>query len=124
MATTLDIVTRAFRKAGITAHDDELTADQAAVGIAALNDMMHGWTLRVRTWAHSDLALGDVFPMPAPFHEGVVYMLAATIAPDFSVGSFSSEEWFRRFATHYRVIPSAKSDVNDLRYSVQRYRVL
>jgi hypothetical protein len=121
MTTVRDIITRAFRKIGVTANDEELTADQAVTGLNALNAMMHAWTLRVRTWAHIDVALADDFPMPASFHEGVVYMLASEVAPDYSVASFSAEEWFRRFATYYHNIPTTKTDAEGIRSSVQRF---
>lgn len=101
MATTLDIITRAFRKVGITAHDDQMTADEAALGLSALNDMMHGWAVWGIDIAHADLALTDAFPMAAKWHEGAVYQLARRISPDFSKAGVDDDAWFRALSNAY-----------------------
>jgi hypothetical protein len=123
MTTAREIVQRAYRKIGVTAHDDEMTDDQAAVGITELNSMMHGWSLRIRRWAHGDIELADEFPMPPQFHEGAVYLLAAALAPNFAVASFDPEEWFRRLAVSYLHIQPTRTDAGLFRRYVGEFPV-
>ncbi len=123
MATTRDIIERAFRKIGVVATDEPMTADQAEVGLDALNMMMHGWALDGVDIAHVDVLLGDEFPMEAKFYEGAVYQLASRIAPDFSMQAFDVERWMQQLRAFYLTIddipaPSALLRTNN----VWRYR--
>lgn len=96
MATVADIVTRAFRKIGVAAEDDPLTANQIQNGVDTFNDMVHAWALRGVDLAHTDAAAGDAFPLPEDFREGAVYLLAERLAPDYQVpASFNADDWFR-----------------------------
>lgn len=110
MATVADIVTRAYRKIGIVAHDDAMTADQAAGGLDALNAMMSGWGVWGVTYAHTDLALTATFPMNAKWHEGVVYQLARRLAPDFSAAGPDDDRWFRALQAAYVTITPMEFD--------------
>lgn len=104
MTTTAQIVERAYRKVGIVAHDDAMTADQGAGGVYALNAMMHGWGAFGITYEHTDLSLTDTFPMPDKWHEGVVYMLAQRLAPDFGMIGPDADRWFRALQAGYSEI--------------------
>jgi len=104
MTTVRDIVERAFRKIGVVATDESMTADQAQVGLDALNMMMHGWALEGVDIGHFDLLLADEFPMVPRFHEGAVYQLASRIAPDFSMQAFDVSLWMQQLRTAYLVI--------------------
>jgi len=108
MTTALDIITRAYRKAGIAAHDEPLTADQAIYGRDALNAMMHGWKLRGVDLEHVSLELADTFSLDPEFEEGTTFLLAGRISPDYQVPvSFDADDWFRTFQAAYTVIPEA-----------------
>lgn len=108
MANMLDIVTRAFRKIGVTAKDEVLDASDSAHGIEALNAMMHAWKLRGVDTEHVTLDLSDPFPLAPEFEEGTVYLLASRISPDYEVPqSFDADDWFRAFQAAYIVIPVA-----------------
>lgn len=120
MTTTRDIIERAHRKIGVVASDEPMTADQAQNGLDALNMMMHSWSLTVPTWAHTDTTLTATFPMPATFHEGAVYQLAARIAPDFMVQGFDPDQWFRAFQNYYRAVPVVAMPRTILNTSSQR----
>lgn len=119
MTTVNDIVTRAYRKIGVVASDEPMTADQGQIGEDALNMMMHGLVLDGIDVAWTDAALADDFAMDPAFHEGLVYMLAARLAPDFSQPSFDDSAFKRRLAAAYLIVPEAIIDPGLLQ---RRYR--
>lgn len=104
MTTTRDIIERAYRKLGVVAQDEPMTADQGAAGLDALNAMMHGWEAFGIDLNHVDLALGDTFSMAAKWHEGAVYQLASRLAPDMSVGAPDSMVFLRMLQAGYLVV--------------------
>lgn len=122
MATARDIVERAYRKIGVVATDEAMTADQASVGVDALNMMMNGLVLDGIDVAWTDAELSDEFQMEPAFHEGLVYMLAARLAPDFSTPSFDDSAFKRRLAAAYIIIPDASIDPMLTRRNYGRWR--
>ena len=110
MSTARDIIERAFRKIGVVASDEAMTADQAQNGLDALNMMMHGWMLDGIDIGHIDLQSADVFPMEPQFEEGCVYLLAERLSPDYSPANFSTSEFKKRLSAAYLIIPDAKFD--------------
>lgn len=108
MATVLDIITRAMRKIGVVAHDENLTADQSLNGLDTLNMMMHSWQITMPSWSHSDLALSDTFPLAPMFHEGAVYQLASRLSPEYGQPGFDPDQWFRQLQSYYFVAPEAQ----------------
>lgn len=121
MATTRDIVTRAFRKVGIIAFDEDMTAEEAALGIAALNDMMHAMELEGINLAHSDLDLSDPFPLESRFHEGIVYMLARRVSPDFNRPGIDDDRFRRMLQAAFAIVPEVASPTA-LRYTPSQLR--
>jgi len=102
MTLVLDIVTKAFRKVGISAEGEALNADAIAEGVGALNDMMHAWALRGVDIEHADVAAPDTFPLAAKFNEGTVYLLAERLSPNYSIPrSFDADDWFRTIQAAY-----------------------
>jgi hypothetical protein len=111
MATARDIVEAAYRKLGVVASDEPMTADQADNGINALNRMMHGWLLDGIDIGHIDLELADVFSMEPQFEEGCVYLLAERLSPDYSApANFSPSRFKQRLSAAYLIIPDSKMD--------------
>lgn len=105
MATMQDIVERAYRKIGVVAADEPMTADQGSSGIDALNMMIQQWKLRGIAITYSDLTLSDTFPLEAKFEEGTVYLLAQRMAPDNAkAAQFDADDWFRAIQASYLVI--------------------
>lgn len=103
MATTLEIVTRAFRKIGVVSATETLTADQVASGVDTLNMMMHAWKTRGVDVTHSDLAASDTFTLDPEYHEGTVYVLAGRLSPDYSIPpEFDADDWFRTLQAAYQ----------------------
>jgi hypothetical protein len=115
------IVERAFRKNGVKAEDEALTADQLAHGVDMLNTMLHGWELWSIDINHVDLTAASVFPLLPRFEEGTVYMLAERMFPDYSVPpSFSADDFLRRIQAAYMVIEEAPMPRALLRTPSQR----
>jgi hypothetical protein len=108
MATAQTIIERAFRKIGVKAEDEGLTADQLAYGLEMLNAMLHGWELWGVDIGHVDYATTGTFALPAKFEEGTVWLLAERLAPDYSVpAGFSADDFLRRVQAAYMVIYEA-----------------
>lgn len=104
MALVLDIVQRSYRKLGILAGDEELQADDISRGVEALNAMMHGWKLRSVDLEHTDVASSDDFPLAPEYEEGVTYLLADRLSPDYTIPkSFDADDWFRTFQAAHRI---------------------
>ena len=108
MTTTLTIINRAFRKVGIKAEDEALTADQLAHGLETLNAMMHGWQLYGIAREHTDLTPSETFPLAAKFDEAVTYLLAQKISPDYAVAGVDADQYFRAIQNAYLVIEEAE----------------
>jgi len=121
MATCRDIVERAYRKIGVVATDEAMTAEQAQVGLDALNMMMNGLVLDGIDVGWNDADLSEQFNMEPRFHEGLVYMLAARLAPDFSAPGFDDSSFKRRLAAAYLIIPEVEID-RPLRRTSQHLR--
>ena len=111
MSTARDIVEAAYRKLGVVASDEAMTADQADNGINTLNRMMHGWLLDGIDIGHIDLELADVFSMEPQFEEGCVYLLAERLSPDYATpANFNPSEFKKRLSAAYLIIPDSKFD--------------
>lgn len=121
MTTALQIVERAFRKIGVKAEDEGLTADQLAHGLDTLNMMIHGWELWSIDTTFTDLASSDTFPLAARFEEGTVYLLAERLMPDYAVPpAFSADDFLRRIQAAYMVIEESTLPRTILRTPSQR----
>lgn len=96
MATVNQIVTRAFRKMGVSGIGDTLEAEEIAEGVDALNMMIHAWALEGIQFSWTDQAASDTFALPSEYHEGVVYMLAERLNPDYTrPRTFDADKWWR-----------------------------
>jgi hypothetical protein len=120
MTTAQQIVETAFRKIGVKAEDEGLTADQLAHGLATLNMMMHGWEIWGIDTNHVDLTSASVFPLLPKFEEGTVYLLAERLSPDYTAPGFSANEFLKRLQAAYMVIPDATMPRGLLETSSQR----
>lgn len=121
MATCRDIVERAFRKIGVVASDEAMTADQAQIGMDALNMMMAAFELDGIDVAWSEAELSDQYAMEPKFHEGAVYMLASRLAPDFSAPGFDVSRFKAALSAAYLIVPDVAIDRALLRNSRNRY---
>ena len=119
MATCRDLVERAFRKIGVVATDEAMTADQADVGMDALNMMMHGLVLDGIDAGYTSLELADQFSLDARYDESVVYMLANKLAPDFNRPGVDDRIARQRIANAFLIVPDAEIDTAIRRTSSQ-----
>ena len=119
MTTARDIIEQAYRKIGIVAADEAMSADQAANGLNALNNMMHGWAIFGVDVMHSDLALVSEFPLLPRFREGAIYMLGARIAPEYGM-AMDEGEFMRGLQSQYMRIPTMNPAPLSLQSSAYR----
>lgn len=106
MATTLDIIQRALRKAKVLSHGATAEAEDAAPALEDLNMMLAAWMLAAVDITHVALALTDTFPLADEFEEGTVYMLASRIVVDFAFpANFDPDDFFRKIQAAYAVVP-------------------
>ena len=99
MATVQDIVTRAYRKIGVSAVDEELTADMAQEGLDAFNDMVMAWELQgvIPDRSFTEAALADTFPFSDRFRDPVVHILASKLAHNYGVSvAYDPDDHFRK----------------------------
>lgn len=121
MATCRDLVERAYRKIGVVATDEAMTADQADIGMDALNMMMHALVLDGIDTGYADLQLADQFSLDARFDEGIVYMLASRLAPDFSRPGFNERQFKQGLANAFLIIHEMEIDTG-LRRTPSQWR--
>lgn len=125
MTTAREIVTRALVKIGVADMGDSYESEQASHALGALNAMMHAWKLRGVDITHTDLALGDTFPLASEYEEGAAYMLASRISPDYQApASFDADDWFRGFQAAYRQANAATMPPGLLNMPSQQFRNL
>lgn len=121
MATTLDIVEAAFRKLGIKAEDESLSADMQANGVATLSRMLARWRLRGMAMAHGALSADTPFPLGEEYEAGAIALLAAQLAPDYSVGlTFDPEPYEREISAGLFVMPELSMPGHYLNLASQR----
>lgn len=107
-ATFGNIIERAFRKIGVRAEDEGLTADQMAHGVRALNDLMFGLELWGVNLGHVYQAESAPFPLDAKFYDGFVHLLAERISPDYNApANFNADDFLRRLQAAYMIIAEA-----------------
>lgn len=106
-----DIITRAYRKVGISGSGEALEAEQSAEGLDALNSMLHEWKLAGVDITHTDKGMSDTFPLGSEYERGTVYLLAEDISPDYErPRSFDADDFFRRIQAAYMTIDVVSFD--------------
>lgn len=83
MTTANDVITRALKKIGILAAGETASAEDAADGLTALNDMLYGLELVGVNLGHSALTLTSTVNLPESHIEGLECMLAVRLGPEF-----------------------------------------
>lgn len=105
MATMRDIIDRAARKVRIAGSGEALDAEIAADALDALNGMLHEWALRGVDIGHFDLSFNDPFPLDDRFRDGVTYMLAERMSPDYNrPRTFDADDFFRAIQAAFMTI--------------------
>lgn len=83
MATARYYIGRAMRLLAIRAPGESLTADEAANGLEAFNDMLNAWALDGLDIGEAAYALDDAVYVPRGYQKGIAYSLAVEIAPEY-----------------------------------------
>jgi hypothetical protein len=83
MATALDIVTRALRSLRVLASGDTPSADEAADGLTALNDMLFAWRIDGIDLGHVALASSDTLDVPDDHLFTIRLSLAERLAGEY-----------------------------------------
>lgn len=121
MATTREIVERAYRKIAVVAEDEPMTADQAAAGLVALNSMLHSFVGMGVDLEHEDVVLAAEFPLAARHHDAVVYLLAERLGPDNLRPSPDADRLRRQLQAAFMTIETATFPIGMV-YSPSRNR--
>lgn len=107
MTTVRDIIERAYRKIGVVAIDEPMSAEQASEGLSAFNEMVSAWALAgvTLTPAFTDATINDAFPLADKFREGTIYLLASRLAPEWLAPvTFDADDFFRKIQAAYAVV--------------------
>lgn len=83
--TVDDIVSRAFRRIGVKAEDESLSADQSAHGLDVFNSLLSSFRAHGVNYDHANANTGDPSPLGDEFTAAVVTLLAFELAPDYGV---------------------------------------
>lgn len=111
MATVSKIIERAFRKLGVKAEDEALTADQQAAGLDALNEMLAAWQLQGVNVSIYDMQATDQFPLAARFEEGVIYLLASRLSSEYVAPiGFDPDAFMRQVQANLITMPTSTLD--------------
>jgi hypothetical protein len=108
-----DIVTAAFRRIGAWGLGEVNAPTEMDDGLRVLDDMLTEWKLRgveFELWSPG-LAKENPFGIPREYHEGVIQMLAARLAPGYGQASgFDAEEFFRALQAQFTVLEPVTLD--------------
>ena len=85
MATASDVVSGALRLIGAIAAGESASASEAADGLEALNQMMHGLAHEGVHLEHAVLALAGSVNLPETHIEALKYLLAIRLAPEYAL---------------------------------------
>jgi hypothetical protein len=83
MTTANEICGRALRLIGASPIGQAPAPADAALALAALNDLLHAFKARGADLTHVTLAAADTFALGSQYVAAVVDLLADRIAPDF-----------------------------------------
>ena len=78
MATTSEIVTRAFRRLNVIRPNANPSSAQADYGLNAFNEM-------IDSWAGSGVDVTDDLPLAAKYEAGLVALLAMRLSGDYGI---------------------------------------
>jgi hypothetical protein len=81
-ATASDVISKALQRLNLISEVETMSSEQAADGLIALNEMMHGFSSQGIAYAHSDLALTDTVNMHDGLIDSLKWMLARKLADD------------------------------------------
>lgn len=111
MLTIKAIAERAYRKIGVVAQDEPMTADQCLVAADTFNEMFQGWPSQGVYVSGGERDLNDAFPLGPAYAEPAVYLLAARLAENHGLSTlFDPDPHLRRMQAGFPYRPKAKID--------------
>lgn len=108
MTTALDTIKGALRALKVIASGEPIDGSMTEDALFSLNQMLHGWRNRNVDLDHVDLEQTDDLKMDKRHHEGVMYLLAVRLAPEYDepvsaeVATLADSGW-RGIQSHYAV---------------------
>ena len=83
MATAQEVVRRTLVLIGAIEAGEQASTGEMKDGMAALNEMLHGWAALGVDLVHGTLAQGETLLVDDSFLEGIRFNLAVRIAPEY-----------------------------------------
>lgn len=129
MATAQDVVTAALQELGVLAAGETASAEDAALALARLNEMLAAWELSGIAHGVPTLALATTIATPDSHIEAMRTGLAVRIAPAFGVAASDTTrglaaEGERKLRVAYRSIPRVSVDPALRRRTIDYWGVL
>lgn len=91
--TARSLLERAYRRLGILADEESMTATQGSYGLTTLNDMLHGFDSEGIRYAHVDLSsLDTTVNVPDGQIRNVMLLLARELASEYGVELSARDE--------------------------------
>lgn len=121
--TAQDIIKGALRLIAVIQPGEDLSASEAADGLAALNQMLHQWPMDLQ---HEDLALTDTLRVPPDHLRAIRYNLAFEVAPEFGKQipasvAMTADKTYRQIENEYANPARLDSRLNRFdRYDINR----
>lgn len=123
MPTVREICTRALRKLDALGRGEAPDGDSIEEAVNVYNDMLHGWRLFQVDIEHTTQDVNDTFPLDDQFVEGVTYILAAQLSPNYTIPpTFNIDAWWRAIQARYMTIDAVTIDAGLENLPSQRYR--
>ena len=115
MTHVLTTIKGAMRAIQVLESGDEPSGPEGVDALNALNQMIHGWRNRGVDVDHVDLLLTDDIQLDARHHEGLMYLLAVRLAPEYEkavsteVAVLADQGW-RGIQSHFTVPNNLKPE--------------
>ncbi len=113
--TPRTIISQALRTIRITASEETPTAAELNDGLDTFNQMVNGFESQAINLGFSDLTLDEDLPLDKKFHEGVRFLLAVVLAPEYGVEitpeiAIKAQSGMAFLQSHFAEIPILKMD--------------
>lgn len=108
MTHVLDTIKGALRSLQVIESGEEPSNSEVEDAVMNLNLMMHGWRNRGVNVDHVDLSSTDELKLDPRHHEGVMYLLAIRLAPEYEKAvsaevAVLAEAGWRGIQSHFTV---------------------
>lgn len=105
-ATANDVISGALRMLNLISEVETMSSEQAASGLTALNEMMHGFSRKGIAYAHADLAATDTVNMPDDLIGDLKRLFTERLADEGNEVTLTAQQ-LRAIAASRRTLQSA-----------------